>query len=352
MTGEGAVRQAFADQSKACAELGSPLMARLMAGLGQQLVAGNPVADQVLGWQGDPSSRVDSVPLRLAGGLHALVRTGRDAALAAAYARADTDPTPAALAAILRHPDFLGDWLASPPQTNEVRRSAALIAVGHWLTAKYRLPLVLSELGASAGLNLLWDHYALTIGGQTIGDQTFGPSDPALRLAPDWTGPLPPDCQPKVIGRAGVDLNPLDPVADRLRLLAYLWADQPDRIARTSAALDLATLQRPPVARGDAADWLETRLNTRQDGAVHLIFHTIAWQYFPPATQARALAALAKAGAAANADAPLAHFGMEADGHGPGAALTLTLWPGGRTISLGRADFHGRWVDWQPASVD
>ena len=37
---------------------------------------------------------------------------------------------------------------------------------------------------------------------------------------------------------------------------------------------------------------------------------------------------------------------MEADGLSPGAALTLTLWPGGETIPLGRADFHGRWVDW------
>jgi hypothetical protein len=38
---------------------------------------------------------------------------------------------------------------------------------------------------------------------------------------------------------------------------------------------------------------------------------------------------------------------MEADGSTePGAALTLTLWPGEKVIPLGRADFHGRWVDW------
>jgi hypothetical protein len=347
MTGEPAVRQAFEDQARACAGLGSPLMARLMAGLGQQLAAGNPVADQVLGWPGDPSSRADSLPLRLAGGLHALALTGRDAALAAAYAQTDADPTRAAIDSILRHPDFLCDWLASPPQTNEVRRSAVLIAVARWLTAQYRLPLVLSELGASAGLNLLWDHCALAVCGQI-----FGPVNPALHLAPDWTGPLPAACAPEIINRAGVDLNPLDPVADRLRLLAYLWADQPDRIIRTCAALDLAAARRPPVARGDAGDWLENRLNTPHDGAVHLICHTVAWQYFPPATQARARAALAAAGAAATSDAPIARFGMEADGNGSGAALTLTLWPGGRIIPFGRADFHGRWVDWQPGSAD
>ena len=337
-----AVRDAFRQQAQSCAALGSPLMARLMAGLADALAHGDPVSDAMLGWAGDPASRADSVPLRLAGGLHALVLSGQDPDLAAAYARPDADPTAAALAAIRRHPATLLAWLASPPQTNEVRRSAVLIATAQWLTECFGLPLILSELGASAGLNLLWDHYALAVGGQT-----FGPPDPVLTLTPDWTGPLPPFATPHVTARRGVDLNPPDPVSDRLRLLAYLWADQPDRIARTRAALDLAAKLRPPVDRGDAGAWLETRLADPQDGALHLVFHTVAWQYFPPQTTSRALAALDGAGARATGSAPLARLGMEADGSTePGAALTLTLWPGEKVIPLGRADFHGRWVDW------
>lgn len=132
-------------------------------------------------------------------------------------------------------------------------------------------------------------------------------------------------------------------MADRLRLLAYLWPDQPDRLARTAAALDLAARVRPPVDRADAADWLETCLSTPAEGALHLIFHTVAWQYFPPATQARALAAMDTA----SRRSTIARLSMEADSHNPGAGLSLTLWPGGETIRLGRADFHGRWVDWQ-----
>lgn len=333
-----ALRQAFRDQAVACAALGSPLMQGLMAGLAEGMTPGDPVSDRVLGWPGDPSSSADSVPLRLAGGLHALVLTGRDPDLAATYALPGADPAPAALEALRRHPDFLLDWLTSPPQTNEVRRSAVVIAAAHWLTARFGLPLVLSELGASAGLNLLWDHYALTVQGQT-----FGPADPALTLAPDWTGPLPSAARPRIIDRRGVDLNPLDPDKDSLRLLAYLWPDQPERIARTRAALDLAQRARPPVDRGDAAAWLETRLQPPRPDALHLVFHTVAWQYFPPATEARALAAMARAGR----HAPVARLSMEADGAEPGAALTLTLWPDGRTIPLGRADFHGRRVDWQ-----
>ena len=63
---------------------------------------------------------------------------------------------------------------------------------------------------------------------------------------------------------------------------------------------------------------------------------------------AQIAALIETAGAAATTDAPLALFGMEADGTGPGAALTLRLWPGDVTLPMGRADFHGRRIDWRP----
>ncbi|EEW26837.1 DUF2332 domain-containing protein [Rhodobacter ferrooxidans] len=239
---------------------------------------------------------------------------------------------------------FLLDWLTRPPQTNEPRRSAVLIAAAHWLTARYHLPLVLSELGASAGVNLIWDAYALALPGRTL-----GPADPALTLSPDWHGPLPRATPPKVIARAGVDLNPLDPERDRLRLLAYVWAD---RLTRMDRALHAVARLRPQIERADAVDWLQTRLATPRPGALHLIFHTVAWQYFPAAAQARGTAMLAAAGARATAAAPLAHLAMEADATPGSAALTLHLWPEDRQIALGRADFHGRWLDWQAPPHD
>ena len=284
----------------------------------------------------------EALPLRVAGGLHALARAD-DPDLAPVYP--PNDPTDAALnAALARMITARGDallpWLASPPQTNEVARSAVLIAAGHWLTARFGLPLHLSELGASAGLNLLWDHYALALPGLTL-----GPLDPVLTLQPDWQGVPPVLAQPRVLSRAGVDLAPLDPVTDCDRLLAYVWADQTARRQRCQAALALATRLRPLVAQGDAADWTEGRLAQRFDG-LHLVFHTVAATYFPPATTARLAAALSGAGARATAARPLAHLSMEYDGPTPGAALTLQIWPTGQVIRLGRADFHGRWVTW------
>lgn len=341
---------AFALQAEGCGALGSPFMARLCRLLGARLCPGEVVADRLFSWPGDLTYKGASVPLRLAGALHGLVLGGQDPELADAYAHPDRltdDRLWAVIAgAMARHAAAILRFLDSPPQTNEVRRSAALIAAGHHLAAETGLPFVLSELGVSAGLNLWWDHYALALPGLRL-----GPHDPVLTLTPDWRGgPLPPaGARPGVRERAGVDLNPLDPARDRIRILSYIWPDQTERLARTRSALDFAARQRFPVVRGDAADWLETRLATPRPGALHLVCHTIAWQYFPPEVQSRCSAALARAGASATPYAPLAHLGLE---HAPGgsAELTLTLWPGGTRRHLADASAHCHWIDWKEAA--
>jgi hypothetical protein len=336
------LRAAFQDQARACAGLGSPFMARLCTLLADRLDPGGPLGARLFGWPGDLGPMAASVPLRLCGALHALTLQGHGG-LAAVYPPADADDAAlwdAVAGALDAETAFIDRFLDSAPQTNEVRRSAALIATGHWLAARFNLPMVLSELGASAGLNTIWDRYALALPGRT-----FGPADPVLTLTPDWTGAPPPARPPVVTDRAAVDLNPiaLDDADQRLRLIAYLWADQPHRRALTLAAI--AARPPRPVA-GDAVDWLKGRLAAPRPGHLHLIFHTIAWQYFPAPAQTRGRALIEAAGARTTPDTPLAWLAYEGDGATPGAALTLRLWPGDLTLALGRADFHGRWVDW------
>lgn len=344
MTGP-ALPQALRAQARACKDLGSSFTARLLDLLADDLTPDSPLGPRLFNWPGDIGPSAASVPLRLAGALHALVLSGTDPRLAAAYPPHEVpDDTlrAALLQALHDHAATLDRFLDSPPQTNEVARSAVLIAAAAWLRARYPLPLPLrlSELGASAGLNLNFDAFALQ-----AGPTRLGPTDPALLLAPDWRGPPPPDQPIEVTERRGVDLSPIDPSdpAARLRLRAYVWADQTERLHRLDRALALLPA---PVDRSDAAPWLAQRLEEPQPNTLHLVYHTVAWQYFPPKTQAACTAALHEAGARATSDTPLAHLGMEGDGTTPGAALTLTLWPGGRTIPLGRADFHGRWVEW------
>jgi len=332
---------AFARQGHACDALGSPFMARLMPLLWRIIAAGDgPVAVRILTWQGDPTAMGDAVALRLAGALHALVLTRADAGLLAAYApheASDAALEEAITVALQTHAAHILTWLEQPPQTNEVRRSAALLAGAAWVQDRTGLPLVLSELGASAGLNLHFDNYYLANG--------IGRADSPVTLRPDWRGPVAPAGPIAVTDRAGVDLNPLNPSDpdQALRLLAYLWPDQPYRAELTRAAIAMARTRADP---GDAATWLEARLARPRPGAVHLVYHTIAWQYFPQDTADRCSSALASAGARATTDAPLAHLAMEADGAEDGAALSLRLWPTGQETLLARVDFHGRWINW------
>ena len=77
-----------------------------------------------------------------------------------------------------------------------------------------------------------------------------------------------------------------------------------------------------------------------------IISHGMPWP--DNATTAKEVEQIIRdAGSRASTDAPLAWLRFEADGETPGAAISLILWPGGETRSLGRADFHGRWLDWR-----
>ncbi|OSQ51386.1 DUF2332 domain-containing protein [Marivita geojedonensis] len=335
---------ALADQAGHCAALGSPFMARILPLLAEVWPAGSALDAALRAFTGDIGPKGHSLPLRLASGLHALVLTGQDADLIAAYPPNDVSDQAlrtALTGALARHEAFLTQWITSPPQTNEVRRSALLIAGAHALVHRTGVrDLRLSELGASAGLNLMFDRYALDAGGTRL-----GPEDAALTLSPDWVGPAPMAAPFTVCDRRGVDLNPLDPhnPDHALRLRAYLWADQEHRLTLTNAAIRANAAE---VDRGDAVDWLDRRLADAPEGQMHLIYHTIAWQYFPAERQATGTALIEAAGARATADAPLAWLRMEADGETRGASVTARLWPGDHHITLGRADFHGRWVDW------
>ena len=334
------IAKTFLQQSKSCGKLGSPFMERLMRLCGERLTPGGAVADHIFGWQGDPSPNADSVPLRLAGALHMLKRGG-NRILGAVYPplAPDDDAFWAAIVSVLEtEADQIIALMASPPQTNEVRRSVAIIPALHVLAAKVGLPIHLSEVGASAGLNLRADQFRLH-----AGPPVYGPADAQVVLTPDWDGPAPAPAPLTVVARDGVDLNPLDPARDAARLFGYLWPDQADRIARTEAAIATAAAHPATLARGDAVDWLESAL-APVPGCLRVLFHTIAWQYLSPEGQRAGDEAIAKAGAAATDAAPLARVAMEADGRS--AALHVQLWPGGARTHLAQVDYHGRWITW------
>jgi hypothetical protein len=190
------------------------------------------------------------------------------------------------------------------------------------------------------------DRFACDLGGVQAGDPAS-----AVIVRPHWQGPPPPVAALHVVSRQGVDIAPLDAADEAVaqRLLAFIWADQPERLARTEAAIALARRFPPPIARGDAADWLEATL-ALADGVATLVYHSIAFQYFPPAAQDRIRRHLDRVGATATPARPLAWLRLEMDDPANPAqpAIRLCLWQGGdgQDHLLGHAHAHGTFVQW------
>jgi len=345
-SGPDAVRAAFEIQAGQCDDLGSPFTATLCRLCGTRLDHDTAVGRRVLGWPGDPVA--DALPLRLAGGLHALVLGQRAEALVAAYPPNVLDVErlwQAVSDALMRHEEHLVAMLERPPQTNEVARSAILLPALLTIARTTTLPLALLELGASAGLNLLWDRFHYR-----YGDAEWGDATSPVRLAPDLRGGMPRlDGVINIVSRRGVDVAPIDAANtdDRLRLRSYVWADQTARLARLDGALALAQALSLRVETGDAAVWLDTALADRADNVATVVFHSVMWLYLPPATQQHIASALNQAGANASATRPLAWLRFEGVSGREPATLTLTQWPAAETRVLAQADFHGRWLDWR-----
>lgn len=166
------IRKDFRNQGQVCSALGSPFMAQLMQLFADRLTPGDPVSDALFNWPGDRSASGASVPLRLAGGLHMLVLCDKDPGLKSVYppnTPSDEALWTAVQNAVQRHTQFLLEFIKLPPQTNEIRRSSVMIAASHLLADRFGLPMVLSELGASGGLNLLFDRYQLIVGKARFG---------------------------------------------------------------------------------------------------------------------------------------------------------------------------------------
>lgn len=330
------IREIFAQQGRACVSLGSPFMGRLMELCATRLTPGTPVTDMLFNWPGDPASNADNAPLRLAGALHALRLEGQ--ALAYVYPPLevpDDDLWNAVVDAIAAHEAHVLAWLGQPPQTNEVRRIAGILPALAVIARRDPRPVELLELGCSGGLNLRADRFRLI-----LPDGAIGSDGVRVQHTPEWTGPMPPQGLPAVARRAGVDLNPLDPCDENnhTRLLAYVWADQRDRLSRTRSAIQVAVTTPAQIDAGDAGAWLEAQLNRPSEGHLRVVMHTVAWQYFSQETAQRAETAL-------HSNDDVVRLSMEADG-GKGAALSLTHYPDGVVEPLGRVDFHGRWVEW------
>ena len=230
-------------------------------------------------------------------------------------------------------------------QTNEVARCAGLLPA--FAAVAGGRPLAQIEIGASAGLNGLWDHYGYEYAGHVAGD-----AGSPLRIACELRGGgAPPLDPPPVAWRAGIDLSPFDlHDPDDVRWLrACLWPDQPARHARFEAALAVAHEHGPvDVRRGDALALLPGVIESAPAGALVCVFHTATLAYFTR-EEVAALRALLE-----SVDRDLAWVGGETPGIlvgeplALGASLGFSVSAGrpGRLAQVARMGHHGGWLEW------
>ena len=346
-TGPDAIRTAFENQVAYCRDNGAPNTALVCHALLELLDTqrGGVTMERVRRWAGP--ALADALPLRIAGGLHALHLRRDEPGLAPIYdGLRPTDATTRVAAALETHDHALLSWLDGPPQTNEAGRSWAFAAAMLRL-AEQGCParFALYELGSSAGINLMMDRYRFNMGGVEV-----GPATSSMRIAPDWRGESPPAGSFTIVAAEGCDVAPVDLIDPNqaLRLRAYIWPELTERFARMDAAVEAAEEAPPAIRKARAGDFVaEVLARPPRPGVTRMIAHSVVWQYVPGEERKAVTTAIEAAGAEASAETPLAWVMLEANRDTHRHELTVRWWPGGaEPVKLATAHPHGSWVEW------
>lgn len=252
-------------------------------------------------------------------------------------------------------------------QTNEIGRGVGIVPGLRIAFLRSHQPLAVVEVGASAGLNLMFDRWRYRFSDGS----GFGPADAEVTVDCEVVGTPGPPVAAGPVGaewRLGLDLAPPDvsDPTDRLWLLACVFADQVDRSRRLAAALEIASADPPPVLAGDALDTLPVALGDVPDGLATVVVDTWVLTYLPRQSRRRFVALLEEA----SRQRPLWWLTGEAPGVVPGQPLrepSLALPGGGRDATdwslaivrggsarwspLAFSHPHGAWISWSAAGT-
>jgi len=229
-------------------------------------------------------------------------------------------------------------------QTNEPARCAVLLPV----LARLPQPLALIEVGASAGLCLLPDRYGYDYGRATLRPQADGAAYPVFHCAVSDAAPLPTSL-PRIVWRAGLDLNPLDAAdpEEAAWLQTLVWPEQAERLRNLQAALRIAASVKLHLVRGDLlGEALPALCRAAPKDATLVIFHTAVLAYV---AEASARAAFAERAASLadywiSNESPRVFPDIAHHAAAPASAGRFLLSVNGRPV--GWADPHGASLEW------
>jgi hypothetical protein len=234
--------------------------------------------------------------------------------------------------------------LARRTQTNEPARCATLLPA----LAELPPPLALIEVGASAGLTLLFDRYSYDYAGHRLAGSD--PLAPVLRCEPRGPVPLPARL-PAISWRAGLDLSPLDVTSDEdVRWLSRLvWPGEGDRQQRLAAAVAAARRDPPAVHRGDLLTDLPALAAQAPADATLVVYHSAVLAYVAPADREHFAGVVRGLGAVwLSNEAPGVVPGVPAVPVAAHQNAPFVLARDGRE-PLALTDGHGQWLEWLAA---
>ncbi len=230
--------------------------------------------------------------------------------------------------------------------TNEVGRSAVLHAGFRALARAAGEPLHLIELGPSAGLNLVWDRYAVRYvrDGAAI---LAGDENAALILETALRGDLTPPAgsTPCVASRLGLERNPVDLSRQEERdwLKALVWPDHIARFANLERALAIHAQSPPPIREGDALELLPEALAAIPPAETACVYHSFVTYQFSDENRA----ALDDTLIAASLRRPLWRLSFEGTVSGDAPLLLYSYRDGIREKRLlALCQPHGAWLEW------
>ena len=335
---------AFERQAAYCRNRDADLTASVIDAAAADIRADGALNRLVGGFDEDPAK--GALALRIAGAVHHLAIKGRAGPLQPAYESASgfaASQTRGAVADLVpAHRDIFRDFIARPPQTNEINRLAALLPAFSQVARAFKMPLDLYELGASGGLLLSPDRCIVDYGSFVWGDG-------AVSMTSEWRGETPDLVSALSIrNRAGCDRRPIDfsdpEQVDIAR--SYIWPEHTGRRRLFDAAIAGARKNNVHIDRADALDWLAGR-DIPQSGAVSVVFTSVFAVYLDDDETMRLNTQMAAFGARATSDAPVAFIQFEPadDMDFVRFNVDVTNWPGGDRRRIATANAHGAWVE-------
>lgn len=219
-------------------------------------------------------------------------------------------------------------------QTNECRRCVALLP-GVWEAPFDSFHLI--DVGTSAGLNLVLDHYRYR-----WGPLEWGPTE-GLLLDADSHGALPAPREIEVLSRIGLDLNPVDTSdPDQARWLdALVWPEHEERRRRLREALKVLAAVPVDLIPGSALDTLPATFESLPAGEPVVVMNSMVLVQWDPPVRA-AFEALV---ASERRRRPVHRVSMEWFTAVRNDASELRVDDGSGWRHHGWVHHHGAWVD-------